>query len=117
MVLVNAIAGEGRTQPHRPLNTELSTTGEVGGLVPLARYGVLEGTLQAGTPRYSKPWHNSFNWCCANRIPPKMACHSEGRVTNSILWEWCHMRQHLVRHILETIIEWTRKPLFWNPHV
>ena len=46
-----------------------------------------------------------------------MACQQEDRVTNSILRAWCHVRQHLVKHTPETLIEWARQPLFWNPQV
>ena len=52
-----------------------------------------------------------------SEVPSKMACQLEDRVTNSILWAWCHVRRHLIKHTLETLIEWTRQPLFWNPQV
>ena len=73
--------------------------------------------LQARIPKYNRPWYDSLNWYYANGILPKMARHSEDRVVNSILWAWCHMGQHLVRHNPETLTEWTQHPLFWNPQV
>ena len=78
---------------------------------------LLRNRLQAGTPKYGRPWPDSLNWCCTSGIPPKLACHPEDRVANSILRAWCHLRQHLVKHTPETLTEWTRQPLFWNPHV
>ena len=73
---------------------------------------LLRNRLQAGTPKYGRPWPDSLNWCCTSGVPPKMACHLEDRVANSILRAWCHIRHHLIKNTPETLIEWTRQPLF-----
>ena len=78
---------------------------------------LLRNRLQAGTPKYGRPWPDSLNWCCTSGVPPKLACQPEERVTNSILRAWCHVRRHLVKHTPETLVEWARQPLFWNPQV